>query len=170
MSVSIFISELSFPFIIMDESSQATEPDALLIFTKRPQKIIMLGDHRQLEPTVISQKAINMGLRNSLFKRLITSDFPGMKRIMLKIQYRMHRGLALFSNKRFYKNKLETYMTDQAENNLIDKHLQFKNKKMPARFFNVDDYESEQNYSFSNTSEAYLITDIVSLMLSKGIK
>lgn len=53
------------------ESTQATEPASLCPIVKGSQQLILLGDHYQLPPTVVSPKAEKGGLACSLFQRLV---------------------------------------------------------------------------------------------------
>ena len=46
-----------FPIVLMDEATQATEPSALVPIVKGCRQLILVGDHQQLPPTVISRRA-----------------------------------------------------------------------------------------------------------------
>ena len=71
---------------IIDECAMCTEPETLLpmILSK---KIILVGDHKQLQPVVISKVAESLGLKISMFQRLI--EDKKMSHTMLTEQYRM---------------------------------------------------------------------------------
>lgn len=56
------------------------------------QQVILVGDHCQLGPVVLSKKAANAGLSQSLFERLV---ILGAHPVRLQIQYRMHPVLRL---------------------------------------------------------------------------
>ena len=71
----------------MDEATQAVEPSALIPISKGCRQLILVGDHKQLPPTVISKKAEQGGLGRSLFERLID---VGIQTHLLDVQYRMH--------------------------------------------------------------------------------
>ena len=51
-----------FPIVLMDEATQAVEPSALIPISKGCRQLILVGDHKQLPPTVISKKAEQGGL------------------------------------------------------------------------------------------------------------
>ena len=53
-----------------------------ITFSKAKQ-VVLIGDHKQLQPVVIDQQALTLGLNISMFERL--SD----RAQMLEIQYRM---------------------------------------------------------------------------------
>lgn len=41
--------------LIIDEASQATEPSTLIPFHTMTKKVVLVGDHMQLPPTVMSK-------------------------------------------------------------------------------------------------------------------
>ena len=94
----------SFSRVLIDEATQATEPASLVPLVKGSRQIVLVGDHRQLPPTVISRRAERGGLDRSLFERLVEM---GIAPLMLTTQYRMHPSISDFPNNRFYDGKLE---------------------------------------------------------------
>jgi len=109
---------------IMEEASQCVEPEALIPLRLGFSKLVMVGDHEQLQATVISNKARDLQYQQSLFGRLIShlttgaSDHghsaghtpPLVSRcpvFRLKTQYRMHPDIALWPNRYFYGGILE---------------------------------------------------------------
>ena len=62
------ISRVKFDVAIIDEASQATIPSILIPIAKA-HRFILAGDHKQLPPTIISDKA--GGLEKTLFEELI---------------------------------------------------------------------------------------------------
>ena len=51
-----------FPIILIDEATQASEPSALVPINRGCRQLILVGDHKQLPPTVISENAEIGGL------------------------------------------------------------------------------------------------------------
>jgi predicted DNA helicase len=94
----------TFDWICVDEATQATEPSTLIPSTKG-SKLVMAGDHRQLPPTVLSEKAAENGLSTSLFERMVETHGERVSS-SLKIQYRMHRDIMQFPNDEFYDNTM----------------------------------------------------------------
>jgi predicted DNA helicase len=92
-----------FPQVLIDESTQATEPAALVPLVRGARQVVLVGDHKQLPPTVLSFRAEENGLKRSLFERLIGL---GIEPLLLTTQYRMHPAISKFPNQQFYSNKL----------------------------------------------------------------
>ncbi|ADL13588.1 IGHMBP2 family helicase [Acetohalobium arabaticum] len=92
--------------LVVDEATQATEPAVLIPLTKT-DRVVLAGDHKQLPPTILSERAKQQGLNYTLFERLI--DMYGAKiRQMLRVQYRMNDLIMNFSNREFYNGLLES--------------------------------------------------------------
>ena len=73
---------------VIDECGMCTEPETLLpiILSK---KIILVGDHKQLQPVVLNKTAESLGLKISMFERFFEDEKMSRYRIMLTEQYRM---------------------------------------------------------------------------------
>ncbi len=154
-----------FPVILMDEATQASEPSALVPITRGCRQLILVGDHKQLPPTVISREAERGGLGRSLFDRLIKC---GMPTHMLTTQYRMHPTIREFPSARFYDNKLEDGCTPAERPPAAgflwpdwDKPVAF----VPIEGFEVED---EEGKSKSNIDEAAKVVSIVNDLLAAG--
>ena len=73
------------------------------VINMRPQKIILIGDHKQLPATLFCDNANFTRLERSLFERL----HDGGKEIYtLTTQYRMHPDIRKFPSDQFYDGKL----------------------------------------------------------------
>ena len=69
---------------IIDEAGMCAEPECMAtIIATKPQQIVLIGDHKQLQPVILSQDAAKLGLERSLFQRYAD------RAIQLKDQYRM---------------------------------------------------------------------------------
>jgi len=102
---SELLKDFTFDVVCVDEATQSTEPETLIPLIKG-KKWILAGDHKQLPPTVKSEKATP--LKVSLFERLMYQNDEGLNH-MLSIQYRMHQQIMSFSNKQFYANELRAH-------------------------------------------------------------
>ena len=97
-----FIKNITFDVVVVDEGSQSTIPGVLIPIAKA-KRFIIGGDHKQLPPTILSEKAKE--LSRTLFEGFITR-YP-QKSTMLLVQYRMNKKLMEFPNKEFYKGRLK---------------------------------------------------------------
>ena len=97
-----------FPRVLIDESTQSIEPSTLLPIINGCSHLVLIGDHLQLPPTVISDDARRLGLDRSLFARLAepVNEENGARSIveplLLNEQRRMHASIAEFPNHHFY--------------------------------------------------------------------
>jgi len=78
--------------LIIDECAMCMEPESLipLVAFKNAKRIVLIGDHKQLQPIVMNNDAKFLGLGRSLFERYARST------VMLEEQYRMVRSWFLF--------------------------------------------------------------------------
>jgi len=70
----------------------------------RKGRAVLIGDHKQLPPVCLSERAQAKGLGLSLFDRLLSS--PGLAPSMLEVQYRMHPLIRQWPSKEFYGSRL----------------------------------------------------------------
>nr|XP_033798157.1 DNA replication ATP-dependent helicase/nuclease DNA2 isoform X1 [Geotrypetes seraphini] len=92
-----------FDFCIVDEASQISQPVCLgpLFYASR---FVLVGDHQQLPPLVQSAEARDLGMNESLFKRLEQNKEAV---VQLTVQYRMNSKIMALTNKLVYEGKLE---------------------------------------------------------------
>ena len=70
---------------IVDESGMCMEPETLVpIASSEAEQVVLIGDHKQLQPIVKNKVARSLGLNISLFER-----YAEITRMMLEEQYRM---------------------------------------------------------------------------------
>lgn len=98
------IKKIEFQTVIIDEAGQCLEPLAWCVIPLA-KKLILAGDHLQLPPTVLAEKAIKIGFNSSILEQCF-DKFPAM--YFLNTQYRMRQPIAAFSNLYFYNGKLIT--------------------------------------------------------------
>lgn len=90
--------------LIVDEAAASSEPEMYIPFHFMPQRLLAVGDPKQLPATVMSQIAADRGLAKSLHERLMyDSEYP---HIMLDVQYRMKPEISHFPSKHFYNGRL----------------------------------------------------------------
>ncbi|KFZ46581.1 DNA replication ATP-dependent helicase/nuclease DNA2, partial [Antrostomus carolinensis] len=98
----IFVQK-QFDFCIVDEASQISQLICLgpLFCSKR---FVLVGDHQQLPPLVLNAEARDLGMSESLFKRLEQNQNAV---VQLTVQYRMNSKIMSLSNMLVYEGKLE---------------------------------------------------------------
>jgi hypothetical protein len=102
-SASEILDGIQFMTCVVDEAGQATEPSVLNAITRCSRHVVLIGDHRQLPPTVVCREAELGGLALSMFERLALCNVPV---IMLNTQYRMHPMIAAWPSHQFYGSNL----------------------------------------------------------------
>lgn len=101
---SEILGEQIFDLAVLDEASQATEPLSWISIL-RAKRLVLAGDHWQLPPTVRSPRAERGGLAVSIFERFM-EVLPEEAKVLLTVQYRMHKFIMGFSSAQFYENRL----------------------------------------------------------------
>jgi len=104
---SEIMSGRTFDLLVLDEATQSTEPEALIPLVKA-RRAVLAGDHRQLPPTILNEKAGREGLEVSLFERLLQVHGRKIKE-MLRVQYRMNRQIMDFPSREFYSGEMEAH-------------------------------------------------------------
>ena len=103
------VSEMEFDWVIVDEAGKATPPE-LLVPLVRGRKIVLVGDHRQLPPTIdreldeVIKEDPNLSrerLEVSLFQDLIEGVEDNVQ-LPLTVQYRMHPAIGTLVGECFY--------------------------------------------------------------------
>ncbi len=126
---------MTFQRAIIDEASQLLEP-SLLGILPRFEKVVLIGDHKQLPAVVLQDETESVvkdedlnkiglkNLRNALFERLfhrcIANDWHWAY-AQLSHQGRMHEKIMAFPNKHFYQNTLKI-LPDTVFYSLRQKH------------------------------------------------
>lgn len=95
---------IEFETVIVDEAAQCVEMSALIPLKYGCAKCILVGDPKQLPPTVFSKEAARFQYEQSLFVRM-QKNHPNDVHL-LDTQYRMHPEISLFPSKTFYDGKL----------------------------------------------------------------
>ncbi|KAK5998799.1 Helicase SEN1 [Cladobotryum mycophilum] len=96
--------DVEFETVIIDEAAQCVELSALIPLKYGCCKCILVGDPKQLPPTVLSQSAARFGYDQSLFVRMQQNHPKSVH--LLDMQYRMHPEISLFPSREFYESQL----------------------------------------------------------------
>lgn len=148
-SVSDVLNIKTFDLVIIDEACQATEISTIIPLKYNPSKIVLIGDPKQLPPTVISDQSL---LKKSLFERLLSYHSP----IFLDVQYRMHPEICDFSSSFFYDSKIKTSM------NILKKVQDLSHPFIPLNFIDILKINEKTDgfKSFYNQYECKVCVDI----------
>ncbi|OIT06211.1 PREDICTED: regulator of nonsense transcripts 1 homolog [Nicotiana attenuata] len=161
------LANFRFRQVLIDESTQATEPECLIPLVLGAKQAVLVGDHCQLGPVIMCKKAARAGLAQSLFERLV---FLGVKPIRLQVQYRMHPALSEFPSNSFYEGTLQNGVTiNERQSTGIDFPWPVPNRPM---FFYVQMGQEEisaSGTSYLNRTEAANVEKIVTTFLKSGV-
>nr|PNR29132.1 hypothetical protein PHYPA_027824 [Physcomitrium patens] len=161
------LANFRFRQVLVDESTQATEPECLIPLVLGAKQLVLVGDHCQLGPVIMCKKAARAGLAQSLFERLV---LLGVKPIRLQVQYRMHPSLSEFPSNSFYEGTLQNGVTTSDRMlSQIDFPWPVPNRPM---FFYVQMGQEEisaSGTSYLNRGEAGNVEKIVTTFLKSGV-
>ncbi|CAF3828841.1 unnamed protein product [Rotaria magnacalcarata] len=146
-------------FVIIDEASQSLMADSFIPNRFKCTRMILVGDPKQLRPTVISKAGQDYGLNQSLYEHLYQTLENHDRITTLKMQYRMHSKVCSFPNRTFYKKILET---DPSVNERMKhiglRHVYYYNRSIPGAI-------KEDDNSIKNEGEAVFVTKLCRLLI-----
>ena len=161
------LNAFKFPLVLIDEATQATEPECLIPIVQGCQQLVLVGDHQQLGPVVMNRKVARAGLNESLFERLV---LLGVKPRRLEVQYRMHPSLSEFPSNMFYDGMLQNGVSSHER---LRKHvaIPWPIPTMPMMFYqNLGQEEiSPSGTSYLNRTEASSVEKLVTTLLKAGV-
>lgn len=142
---------LEFDMIIIDEAAQAVELSTLIPLRYACTQCVMVGDPKQLPPTVISQKGDALGYSQSMFVRMFTQCPERVH--LLSIQYRMHPDISVFPSSAFYQSQL---IDGEGMAKVTTQPWHAFEAFGPFRFFDLPDAREQTAalHSVSNQAEA----------------
>lgn len=148
--------------LVVDEASACTEADILIPLSKKPDKMLLVGDPKQLPSVVTSPLALECGLSRSLQDRLMFR--LGFSFTLLDQQYRMRPEISRWPVKQFYSDKLQdgenvVQDTYRSKISLLDGE--------PYRWVQVSAQEKKDTMSTYNEGEAEAIVSILLEMKEK---
>ncbi len=120
VTVDKFFEDAGYDVVMFDEVSMAYIPQILCAAMRADEKLILVGDFKQLPP--IAQSEAQKTLCEDIFEYLGISDFGKMYAhpwlVMLDVQRRMYPTISAFPNKHIYNNLLidhESVKTERAD-------------------------------------------------------
>ncbi|WP_417890011.1 AAA domain-containing protein [Xanthomarina gelatinilytica] len=175
---------LKFDTVIIDEAGKANISETLAAISMA-KKVILVGDQMQLPPYIdgslldeneatsfpktkygknFLKEDIQHALKTSFFeflvKRIANKQFPEENKELLNYQHRMHPHIGEFISDSFYEGKVKmgehTYKNRLQLPSPFEKEVVFINTSSAQ-----NPYESSDDYSTKNNSEAYCISNLV---------
>ena len=157
----------TFRVACVDEAAQCPEPAAMIPVCKA-LTCVLVGDAKQLPPTVTSMDALRAGLGVSLFERM---ERLGVTPDLLDRQYRMHPDLAAFPSAKFYGGRVasDPAPADRPPPPGMDWVLSRSRSPYPVLFVEVDggrEVREKDGLSISNPREARAAVAVADALLS----
>ena len=158
---------LKFGAVLFDESGQLVDPDLIIPMVHGAQHVILVGDHKQLGPVIISPQCQSARYDMPIMQRLVALGFRPQ---LLRMQYRMHPGLSAFPSKAFYEGLLRNGLQEKHREWLLA-HIKWPNPNIPMFFWNVKSEEEyyENGLSFVNRHEAGCIAVLLDALWRSGV-
>jgi len=155
-----------FPIVVLDEAAQTTEPALICALTAaRASQCVLIGDTRQLPPTITSMK-----LRNTLgVSPMARLEKVGLDQVTLGIQYRMTPELLEFPSKYFYNGLITCASSSVGKQSPRPDGFPWPTSQ-PLAFIQTGN-NSEISHNFggkSNPTEADLVVRIIANLLDAG--
>ena len=154
---------IEFETVIIDEAAQSIELSALIPLKYGCSKCILVGDPKQLPPTVLSREAARFQYEQSLFVRMQTNHPYDVH--LLDTQYRMHPEISVFPSQAFYDGRLldGPYMARQRvrpwhQSNILS----------PYRFFDVQGFHQSapRGHSLINLAEVEVALNLYNRLIT----
>ncbi|NWI89849.1 M10L1 helicase, partial [Pitta sordida] len=161
-----------FTHVILDEAGQASEPESLIpvgLISEADGQIILVGDPKQLGPSVKSKLAVTFGLNMSLLERLTSRElymrdedafgacgaYNPLLITKLTKNYRSHSALLALPSKLFYHEELEVCADTSVITSLLN-WGKLPRKGFPLIFHGIRGSETREgcNPSWFNPTEA----------------
>ncbi|TPX55251.1 hypothetical protein PhCBS80983_g05470 [Powellomyces hirtus] len=162
------LQKYDFRTVLIDEATQAAEPECLIPLVMGAKQVVFVGDHKQLGPVILNKKAAKAGLSQSLFERLVLLN---VRPIRLQVQYRMHPCLSEFPSNMFYEGSLQNGVTVQER---LRKDVVFPWPVPETPMFFHCSYGQEElsssGTSYLNRTEATNCEKVVTRLLKAGVK
>lgn len=162
------LAKFKFRTVLIDEATQATEPECMIPLVMGCKQVVLVGDHQQLGPVIMNKKAAKAGLQQSLFERLV---ILGISPIRLTVQYRMHPCLSEFPSNMFYEGTLQNGVS---KNERLRRNVDFpwpvSDTPMMFHISLGQEEISSSGTSYLNRTEASNCEKIVVKFFKAGVK
>ncbi len=149
-----------FDWVIIDEAAQASIPSSAIPILKG-ERFVLLGDHFQLPPVVLSKEAKELGLDQSLMDYLAVC-YP-FQLTRLSVQYRMHRSINNLVSDLFYDGQLVAHST------VRERKFDFTKSVIDLYQVTGRERRLKDSKSYYNEAEVTCVVDLVKKMLNRGL-
>ncbi|CAK0789662.1 unnamed protein product [Prorocentrum cordatum] len=145
--------------VLIDEACQLAEAVTIVPLRSSIQRLVLVGDPRQLPALVLSRAAEHASYGRGMFQRLVSI---GERPEVLEIQYRMHRDVVAWPANHFY--RLDGIQLRTGPSVIARDELQAPPLLGPARFVHVSGVEQRSGHSWLNEDEAALVVEQARLL------
>mmetsp|Transcript_52159 Transcript_52159/g.111022 ORF Transcript_52159/g.111022 Transcript_52159/m.111022 type:complete len:1324 (+) Transcript_52159:87-4058(+) len=165
---------MKFEHVVIDECTQSVEPSTLIPLSRGCSHLVLIGDHKQLPPTVLTEEAKRGGLETSLFSRAVRDphilmhdahlepkgDF--VKPVFLDLQRRMHPSISAFPNRHFYQGAIAD---GPGERTTIPGIPWPRNGEIRVLLVDVSSGEQSAGTSYTNPAEVEAVREFTMWLL-----
>ena len=160
-----------FPFVIIDEATQVTEPTSLIPLVNGCQQLVLIGDPEQLAPNLpVPQKSLDSELQIAELSVTLFHRLQGaLPSIFLSEQHRMHPELARFPSCKFYRERLLTATNRCQQKSAFQEEIPILDHNNPLVFVRVSELENHIGTSFCNPGEAKAVARIINYLIDHKV-
>ncbi len=149
-----------FDWVVVDEAAQASIPSSLIAILKG-ERFVLVGDHFQLPPVVISREAKELKLDQSLMDYL-AQRYP-YQLMRLNVQYRMHQSINDLVGCLFYDGQL------LAHHDVSNRHLPFDEEIIELIQVVGQERILKDSKSYYNQAEIDVVAGVVAKLVERGL-
>ena len=156
------LEKLKPKIVIVEEAAEVMEPHIIPCLTAATEHLILIGDHKQLQPKPNEYHlARKYNLNVSLFERLILNHVP---HVTLTVQHRMRPEIARLISPHIYSELHDHESVTEYENiRGINTNLYFFNHK-------YKEAKTVNSHSYCNEREADLVAGLCNYLLKQDYK
>ena len=168
---------VKFTSVLIDEATQAIEPDTVMAIHFFAKHLVLVGDHMQLGPVVQSLSCSKAGFDKSLFQRLVELCVCPVRQ---ELQYHIHPALSAFPSVAFYDRRLQNGISAAKRahpplpantDGAFHTHFLWPRRNVPLIFYNCSGREeiSSTCTSYLNTQEGDICAKFITAFCNSGI-
>ncbi|CAJ1451708.1 unnamed protein product [Effrenium voratum] len=159
------------PLLVVDEAAQVVEPGPWVPLSHGCQRLVLVGDEKQLPATIHHPLAFQRGLGISMFERFVRDGLVRMGNgfVQLDEQRRMHPSIAQFPSLAFYDGTVHDALETKQRQPVPG--FPWPNPEYHVAFVECGFCEGEERRrSHANPREADVLLEVLSWCLSAGMK